>query len=317
MSTALLLLRNLRVPSLHRVRALKSLGIGEWIGDQGYVAASSITGGKLILSFTDQISYASAIAADVIRTSNASFETVSSINRHRVFPKSLGWALIKAYYGSYFAAHAIMRAYCYGVVKLEAGHIGLFAQAVCAAGLNNDGSMVGGYYSINLDSANGQIEFSLIGTNPHESLWRGFLEFLNVMSLRIQAGPGLSEEKGQMIAFLSEIRDGISPMLPSQIRNKLNYRQEYGVWYPFSGFDETTGRDLVALLERWGEKPTILAPACRETKETKRLASLAVCLVALLRETILDIESSRDLGRAFAGRRSTGLLSKLLSTAHT
>ncbi len=311
MSAELLLLRSQRVPSLPNVRVLKKLGFSEWIGEMGYRPLSPIESANFKIAYTDNLSFASATATDLIRMSNAALETMSNISKHRIFPKSLGWALIKAYYGAYFSAHALMRAYCFGVIKLESGQVSILRDTVSSAGFTDDGSLIPGYYSMAVDAAAGEIQLSFIGQNPHESLWKGFRIFLEIISTKVQNGPGISREKTNLISMFGELQQAIASVLPSQIRNKLNYRQEYGVWYPFASYRAKAHEDLLTFLSRWNEDPLLLSPSCRQKEETKRLAAIAVCTVSLVRETMLDIESSAILGRAFSGRKTTALISQL------
>lgn len=311
MSSDLLLLRIHRVPRLVDVSATKPLGVAQWLGEQRYKPSAPIVSGTVTLGYTDNISYAAAIAGDLFRMAHASFETMASITEHPKFEKSLGWPLIQGYYGAYFSAHSLMRAYCSGVVRLEQGQVDQLRAAIAQGGLADDGSLKIGYYFMEGGLTPGQLSLRFIGSNPHQNAWQGFIDFLKILGTRVQNGAGLTSEKAVIVSMLDDLKTCITTALPSEIRNRINYRQEYGVWFPFSSRTDAYD-DVLSILKRWGDDPTILAPQCRQRHEVKRLAALSVCCVSLLRETMLDIDAAVPSGRAFSKKRTSLFLKDLL-----
>ena len=73
---------------------------------QIYTPTSAVSA-ELYFSNWDDVSQ--AFAADCARMSTAALESIEGITRSQALPRGVSWLMVRAYYGGFFAAHAITR----------------------------------------------------------------------------------------------------------------------------------------------------------------------------------------------------------------
>jgi hypothetical protein len=104
----------------------------------------------------------------------AAIESVSGIKPEQCLGKSGAWGIIRAYYSSFFAAHAIMRMFGVSCTQLESTHVNHIYNYAKAVGLHGTLNKIeSGFYEIKIDKAFDHIEFNKF-SDPHADTWGTF-----------------------------------------------------------------------------------------------------------------------------------------------
>lgn len=221
-------------------------GVREWVDAGIYALDNGSTSADFSLVGIDKQSFIPYLAHDFWRFALASAETCFGGAPEFVGKRALAWPLIRRYYGSYFSAHAIMRALGRGVLRLEseqATRLTELARVYCTSAVRIDS----GSYEIriaNSSSNPGSLKINFLklqssrGGN-HEQFWMNFNSFLSLLATEVANAGDINAS-----ATASEIED-LRSILTSMgrtggtwlsfVRNKVNYQQGYGVWFPYAG----------------------------------------------------------------------------------
>jgi hypothetical protein len=202
-------------------------------------------------------------ASDFVPYVNRDFERFSLASRESFFVSLVdrqasslsGWPLLKLYYSSFFAAHAIMRSRGVGVVNLNKSvtdHLNAVLCAYHSSSLNvSPGQFV---YKVIQDShtSSGEISISLSpavrGSGVHDSFWVEFCDFLvKEASKAVEIAVPFASD---FVAGVSELSDAIKgggshgAAWISGVRNEINYQHRHNTWFPL----ERKNNPLDALL---------------------------------------------------------------------
>lgn len=217
-------------------------GFKSWIFDGTYSPAITEEG-DLFLERVPVEQFSNAMSLDFERFSLSSLETycVALSEQHEF--GSASWPLLKLYYSSFFAAHAILRGRGAGVVNLEKSHADHLTQIIQIYG-DPDHVFKSGSYLIttSIQGGIGRGELSVkLKRAPekkgvHEAFWLMFSDYL-VEQAEVAIVAGLPDSKEFLLssmalrAALLEGGGGSSWM--SSIRNRINYQHDFETWLPF------------------------------------------------------------------------------------
>lgn len=246
------------ITNLHKVEQGSSGGVDSWLakGDYNWINASG--GGAVLQLSTSTTSLAEAFASEVSRFSCAAYESLLDAKAAPHSPSALGWGLIRYYYASFYAAHALLRV---------SGDSLTMISPKTANAMNT----AGGYYlgvSPNISSAlylvhsdihtTGQLTLTKVGGagGSHEEMWQHFLKLLRAAENDIlgkyagstDAAAALYELKNLQTELCNSGKSNGSWL--STVRNNLNYRHDYGVWFPFE-CTKKTAESLGARMLEW------------------------------------------------------------------
>jgi hypothetical protein len=184
--------------------------------------------------FTPFLSY------DFERFSLASLESLQGCIPKTGTPKALNWPLIRVYYASFFAAHAIMRATGCGVFRLEAEQAKKLTEI--AETFSCTATAKSGTYEFAISRKNHTTDILLnrIHENggAHELLWRQFYKFLSSISSSVADAD--EPDANLTIAEITQIQSLMSADAHvrgtwlTSIRNQVNYQHSFGVWFPYN-----------------------------------------------------------------------------------
>jgi hypothetical protein len=73
-----------------------------WVANQQYLIDPAMTSKSFVLRAHDSNGLKAALANDCNRMAMAAIESISGFQPEKIFPKSSGWATIRAYYASFF-----------------------------------------------------------------------------------------------------------------------------------------------------------------------------------------------------------------------
>ncbi len=253
------LLRLRWVSGLNKVTNPSLVGLESWLINGAYSWLPSPAGVVLLDVSTDIDSLANAIASEVSRFSCATYESLLDAGPGGHSDQALGWALIRYYYATFYAAHALLRI---------SGQSVTMVSHETASRLNS----IGGQYLgispgihpglnlIRVDPKNRfRVLISRIGEGrggSHEEMWKLFLAFVADLETQLILTQGQTQDALRAVQTLTELRNQLcrrgkrNGSWLSSVRNDLNYRHKHGVWYPY-GVTKETAKSLFFRMQRW------------------------------------------------------------------
>ncbi|WP_162820204.1 hypothetical protein [Microvirga calopogonii] len=290
-----------------------------WLSAQQYVVQTIDPGSGRIEIFTgDPAAVSRSFAHDIDRFSSAVLETVIGIVNVSELPGSYAWSLIRCYYAAFYAAHAIGRIFGESVSRIDIKQVQALQAAATSSGIVDGVSTISDIlYKFRFDP-DSQI---LIGERlskdgPHVETWKHFEKMLADIQNRILQSPtGITSDKQQVVALLQIIRDILTTNTAkranwlSTVRNDINYRHEYGAWYPHGkgkhwGEIDTLFRGMLA-------DPLTLQDA-PERKDINRFAKGCVLLIAVLVDVLKDISARHPANASFLKQKANRVLATMV-----
>jgi hypothetical protein len=247
--------------------------------------------------------FADASVHDALRLANAAFESARAVNAHPKEPKSYAWQFIAYYYAGYFAANALMRLCGYGCTNLstlECSTINQQALLYGVGGISDNTKLAPGlYYTCASQSGSPLWTLSAVGGKGgvHIQFWIGFVRFLKAFNLFINASALPKTDRDAAVRELDELVAGLqhsgtqNGAWLSEVRNAMNYRLEYGAWFPYQ--DHVT--DGVTLKKFFADTMSGAAPlptSGQALADPERAARLSAFLLRWLKSSLETLESS-------------------------
>lgn len=230
------------------------IGVRKWIQQNKFqVNNPPISAGNFSLNFIVDDSPLSSIAFDCNRFASAAIETFSSavLTEHPSLRNSIAWMGIKNYYAAFYAAHAFIRIFGRSCTQIDASETNIIND-VASLFHSPTINIQGGYYNIRADFVNNSLNFMRsAGMRPHHLLWHEFTNLLEELIVGLQ----ISSTRYQPVmlklqTLLANLRFAGHPdgLWLSKIREDINYRHEYGSWFPYKGVRRTQVDKLVRLV---------------------------------------------------------------------
>ena len=113
------IIRPLMLPNLNLVTGVPIYTFKGWLSDGRFVTNLIKGGNKAVFVPIDPAELIASFARDVDNMAIASFETMYGIENPNELPQSTAWALIRAYYSAFFAAHSILRIFGISIANLD------------------------------------------------------------------------------------------------------------------------------------------------------------------------------------------------------
>jgi hypothetical protein len=171
---------------------------------------------------------------------------------------ALPWEIIKLYYSAFYAGQTIIRLLGEGCSFLDSRHVTRIDAFAKATGKVPGFSVDAGLYTCAIDTTGTKLACLRIAGGTHESFWSVFGEKIESATAGVLKGPLVQTEAQAVFAQLEALnrlvkRHGSYRWL-STIRNDLQYRHYYDVWYP-SGIGKQDRRTLHRLVLLWKSDP--------------------------------------------------------------
>ncbi|WP_310073514.1 hypothetical protein [Phyllobacterium sp. 1468] len=225
--------------------AAQTTGFHGWIRGGGYQPADTNANAAISLERVDVRNFVPFANHDFERFALSSRESFSVALLERTSHQLAGWPLLKLYYASFFAAHAVMRALGSGVVKID-GPSASYLTEVLKLYDPNTAKLKGGAYVFRLvadPSSPGLASITLKpapeGAGVHDGFWRLFCDFLGDVAKDAVANGAVDAQ--DFFATAGELTDVIkaggseSGVWLSGMRNEINYQHKYDAWFPIPG----------------------------------------------------------------------------------
>lgn len=230
------LLRGTYITDLHKVTSIGA-GYGEWIASERYDVSTNLVAPRGLLDFWDKEDILSATSFDILRYLTTSVETLNSLSKSELIDKSIAWATIQVYYAGFFAAHGILRILGKPVIYLEKGQIHILQKRAIECRHTFDTKFSKGLYSFEFNINSHSASFQNQGGGSHEDFWSCFTNAIKELIPSISTSLGSDTSKLELIDLFTKLEKLISkPNWISRVRNNVNYRHEYEIWYPFPNY---------------------------------------------------------------------------------
>lgn len=228
--------------------ALKG-GVQSLLTDSAYVPTANPNGSGLILNQVLSEEFVKRLTYDFERFALASRESFLVAMTERNQFSSLGWPLLKLYYASFFAAHAIMRSRGVGIIKIDRKQIDTLNEVAkiydpsakaLSSGMFFFKRSHGKNNSINEISL--EIKPDLVSGGVHESFWINFCKFISEEAERSVSNGDIYSSS--FVALSGELSDAVlsnrnaKGVWLSSIRNEINYQHKYDTWHPYKRSSE-------------------------------------------------------------------------------
>jgi len=311
-------LRALWLPGIHKVVGHQDRGIVGLIAAQNYQIYRPATSQSVELTFSTWDDVPRAFAADCARMSNAALETIEGVSGSPAFPKSAAWLIVRAYYAGFFAAHSIMRMLGRSLTQLDGSAAGAVDAISSMFGMLPGGGLERGLYVCVADHAGRTLTLSKVtGDGPHEALWIEFTRQVKDAITHILSQRGASSPAQSAAAKLMEVQAALTGggatlkgNWLSVIRNRVNYQQAFGTWFPYDGRQEYYD-GLIERLATWRGEPDKLSIWPTRDREIQQFVETCALLVAICRELSLDMSRRCPSGKSFHEYASVSLMRRL------
>jgi hypothetical protein len=307
------------LPGLNSVSGSVDKGLSGWICDREFQIYDDPLDESFTLEVSEPTKLLRSFAADISRPALAAFETINQISRSDLLPKSAAWLVIKSYYASYFAAHAIIR--MLGTSFLHITKQELNAVNKVAGIFGKQSSLTtSGYFVCRFASRDNKLICTRnekgAGAN-HETFWVFFVDQIKTLRDEILNAQLGSASTNKLAAIkLTELHESLcrTPAWKgnwlSYIRNEVNYKQRLGVWYPYRevrSFYET-------LFERcgsWEDDAETIDLVRDEGHSLKDFQRTCAFMVSLCRELVQDMAYRCPSGKSFHVSGALGFINLL------
>ena len=253
-----------------------STNLKSWLqnGDFELDSASSAKKWPVIRNATR--SFEPTLAREVDRFLCAMGESFSEVQPSQFANRSIGWALIRAYYSSYFAAHAILRMTGRCVTLIDSQ----LSQSVMRTLLNTGSApawtICRSQYLVKYDEPQQLLVFEDKNSakgGSHQFVWKKFGELISEL---ITSSATLGSAYQSEILLLSRISDILTSQQTSAdfswlstVRNSVNYTFSHSVWFPYDGMNSRQSAKLIEQLKCNGSVDFLGASPSTQTQLEK------------------------------------------------
>lgn len=291
-------LRLFWLPGLGTLTGRTKQGLAEWIVEKDYLVVSMPSRTEVVLRVLKSEDAIAGYAHDASRMACAAFESFIGLADTSRLPRSCGWTNITAYYGAFFAAHAILRMCGNACFQLEAKQKARIDKVADSFGLLAPGGIETGFYVAHFDAASAEITLRKSAADKkgsHGVLWETFSSELRRFS---NSMIGTSALYNKPALFISDLADslcqkGLNGTWLSNVRNAVNYRHEFGAWFPYKNL-AVERKELLAIVAHWQRQPQTIHLKLSEDTLKKHVA-VSTAIVSICHLMVNDM---RRLGGA-------------------
>jgi hypothetical protein len=296
---------------IHLVSGVTSEEFNQWLV-RGDFVIPQVNGPAdfTIRTFTPSVAKR-AIAHDCTRMASAAFETMHGITPVKGFTKSAAWILIRAYYAAFFAAHSLLRSFGTICLQLSGSQVAVLDRIATSFGIAPQNGFDEGFYVSTYDGSTDEIHFrksTAARRGSHEILWETFANKLREVSTAlIGLSPGFRLVGLQLMEIEDALRNNgqTNGTWLSHIRNRANYRHEFGLWFPYSSSQATAER-LMRITKKWNSPPEHLFPI-DQSNDVVLHTNLCTMIVSICHAVATDIETHGVGSRCFHSQGSLAL----------
>jgi hypothetical protein len=284
-------------PGLNEVSGNVIKGVGNWLADENYQIYSAFRAKRFTLQVADTEQYLNALAGDINRTAVAAFQSIIEARKSPYFPKSTAWVVIKSYYAAFFAAHAMMRMFGISFTNLERPQTAALNRIAKLYSVWHEDVVPGNFVS-SFSGASREIRWDRVDSSTggvHEKFWTFFKTVLDDLSRKVlKSKSTLSVDSQQVSTKLTELSQNLcydscfKGTWLSVVRNRINYKHQYGAWYPFRG-QAPSGALEERLTQNWDIDPMTINLTSHGDRDLRRFQETCSFIVGCCRVLSLDM----------------------------
>lgn len=279
-----------------------------WLSDGKYVFQGLNSDQDLVFVPVDYNTLIQSIAYDINRMSLAAVESVCGIKNPNDLTRSTAWGLIRNYYSAFYASHAICRMFAISIPKIDSPQSKQLNKVIASSGWMGGPILVSDdLYRVTIDSSNKNFILSKLATKGHhEGAWKEFSSLLQKLenSILTNQNTGTTADRQDASMLLNQIRNILqserctnNSNWLSQIRNNLNYRHEYGAWYPHDKSNKF--RNIFHENSScWKKDPSEIL-VHREDHDMLKFSKGCTLIMSLLHTLIVDMENRNSYEDSF------------------
>lgn len=277
-------------------------GMREWISTGAWSIPMTISRKKVEILLHDYDQFSDATINDAIRLASAAFESARAVAVYKQESRSYAWQFISYYYSGYFAANALMRLCGYACTNLSAldcAEINQNASLCGFGGIDEKTKIVPGvFYSTTTRTPYDTWTLSAVSSKGgvHIQFWTGFLKFLLELEKVIKKSTYPKTDKEAAMAELTLLIEGLkysgtsSGAWLSEVRNAMNYRLEFGAWFPYDGA-ETNGENLRNIFRSAIDGTCSIPQSGQKLPSPVRASKISAFMLAWLRTSLITLAS--------------------------
>ncbi len=278
-------------------------GVKDWIMSGSWSVNPGVTKKKVSLCLHAVEEIADASLHDALRMSGAAFESATSVSVYLAEPRSYAWQFISYYYAGYFAANALMRLSGYSSVNLSASECGEINQRSLLYGVGGTDDKnkiaVGQFYMYTDLSNTPSLEMAAVSSKGgvHIQFWTSFLRFLGVLRHCVVSSGLPKSDRDFAIAELDLLVANLkfsgvqTGAWLSEVRNGLNYRLDYGAWFPYDNC-VSNGSTLKDAFKQASLGNIGLPTPSQNLSAPERASRVSASLLAWLKTSLVTLEAT-------------------------
>lgn len=285
-------MRNFWLPDLHKVTGPAKESFATWITREEFIFTSVTSSSEFTIRVLTTHAALAGLAYDCNKMAAAAFETFLEISDSNILPRSCAWVNLSTYYGSFFAAHAILRlcgTICFQVDTIQKIALERVADLF---GLLPSSGIESGFYVGKFDSLSGEMHFRKTNagsSGSHNVMWRIFNEELKRFSTELLSASSLHSTSSDFLLEISSslCKAGNNGSWLSSMRNEINYKLSHGAWFPYKDL-KTKKNELLKIASKWKSEPDKLKIIYPKDPLSQQVAT-STALVSLCKLIVLDM----------------------------
>ncbi len=272
----------------------------EWINNGTYAVSSSTRPNQIILENISSREVIECFGSDINRFSVAAHESLCNVRQYQDLPKSTAWPLVMLYYSTLFYSHALLRVLGVSPSFFETSELLKLRNTANVYGVAEASKFKSGLYTLEADVSNNAIIMTYENNSggSHEHMWKRLGVVLSESKLIISNSlletkiqKALENEINTIIAAVSGA--GANAHQLSAMRNSIQYRQKYGVWFPYkSALTVQTIADRIKIAS--GLEVKVDSFNCNSKDEIVSFYESCCLLIAVCRGTLADLNERSD-----------------------
>jgi hypothetical protein len=291
---------------LNDVDGVLSYKFSEWINEGKYYQIyNPIISTKFEINIINKDSFLRGIAFDCNRMSQASFESMNNILIIENFPKAKAWLIIKSYYSAFYAAHSILRFIGISLTQFDTEQSNSIDKVGKIYNPTNI-KVEKGFYKCSFNDSLSILECEKLDKalgGSHEILWGIFLNVIKRLSNDVlTVGSSVNNQivSGKLIDLIDNLTflNHTKGSWLSKVRNDVNYKHNYGVWFPYKSHQKYY-EQLYNLLNDWKKDPINIQLNIYTGKEMLRFFSTCSFIVSFCRTLVEDMSHRCSKGKSF------------------
>lgn len=291
------------ITGINAISSFSTRGLAETLLTKSYMLEDVTSNTSLVFRVPQQnLDLPQSFAFEAARFSTAAFESLLDAKPDPKYEKSLGWPLIRTYYAAFFAAHALLRICGESITFLttkQTSKLNQFAEIYTGQISNFSNGIF--HFKISDKSQKIQVVQLSRGGGSHEDFWKIFYKFLidveDVLAERFSS----SSDAIAAIKTSQSLRKSLSRenctqgSWLSQSRNSINYRQEYGIWFPYT-IDRSKAMAIARTFDNWQLEESEWETAISTADFAEAHLSNSHAIAALLTCSLKDL-ARRNISR--------------------